>query len=277
MTSLADTPGPQGAAEVHLHRLGDAHPHVAGEPRVGHVGAAHTEREASQGAGHARVRVGARHHLAGQRDVFDDGVVADGLRALAHGVLDLAVVAHALGLGEALLHDREAAGDVLEAHLHVLRGHHVVEEGEVVAEGVHARGVGHPRVVAEGPAEERVGHGGDVLVGEANVGAHEEASPGATAATPTRSAARSVTAWAARIFSARVMGRAGVVRAGGDTSPAVRALLYSNSPPYRTMSAEMGSSPRVNSARGMASPRAIRGKRPKSVLVSSPMFCAFCP
>ncbi len=66
-----------------------------------------------------------------------------------------------------------------------------------------------------------------------------------------------------------------VVMAGGVRSPAMRSLEYSKSPPALTMSAEMSSSPRVNSSRGMASPRAMRSTSPKSVLVSSPMFWAF--
>ena len=104
----------------------------------------------------------------------------------------------------------------------------------------------------------------------------KSASPGARAGTPTRSFFRSTTACAARIFSVSVIGRGAVVMAGGVRSPAMRSLEYPKSPPPRTMSAEMGSSPRVNSSRGMASPRAMRSTSPKSVLVSSPMFCAFC-
>ena len=105
----------------------------------------------------------------------------------------------------------------------------------------------------------------------------KSASPGFTKGTPTRPSRASTIACAAMIFSTIVMGRAPVSIAGGATSPRSRSLLYSKSPPARTMSALMRSSPSVNSRIGMASPRTIRGIRPKSVLVSRPMFCEFCP
>jgi hypothetical protein len=70
-----------GAAQHEAHRLGHLHAHVLGEPGVGHVGRADAEREAAERAGHAGVAVGARDHLARQRDVLDHRVVADGLAA----------------------------------------------------------------------------------------------------------------------------------------------------------------------------------------------------
>ena len=50
-------------------------------PGVRHVGRADAEREAAERAGHAGVRVGAGDELTGERDLLDDLVVADGLRA----------------------------------------------------------------------------------------------------------------------------------------------------------------------------------------------------
>ena len=53
----------------------------------------------------------------------------------------------------------------------------------------------------------------------------KNASPGFTAATPICPDFASTMAWRAKIFSHSVIGRAGVVIAGGATSPARRALL----------------------------------------------------
>ena len=52
--------------------------------------------------------------------------------------------------------------------------HHLVEEGEVIAEGEDALRLGDLGVGAEAGAEEGLGHGRDVLVREAHVGADEE-------------------------------------------------------------------------------------------------------
>jgi hypothetical protein len=79
------------------------------------------------------------------------------------------------------------------------------------------------------------------------------------------------------IFSTSVIGRASVVTGAGDTSPAMRALLYVKRPPCRTTSALIGSSPFVNSSIEIASPRLMRSRMEKSVVVSSPMFWQFCP
>ena len=53
----------------------------------------------------------------------------------------------------------------------------------------------------------------------------KNASPGATAGTPSRSVFASTMAWRARIFSQSVMGRAAVVIAGGAILPSMRARL----------------------------------------------------
>jgi hypothetical protein len=79
------------------------------------------------------------------------------------------------------------------------------------------------------------------------------------------------------IFSARVIGRRSVVIGGGATSPARRARLYAKSPPKRTTSRLMASSPLVNSSIETSSPRRSRARTAGSVVVRSPMFWQFCP
>ncbi len=171
--------GAQPAGELDARALGHAHAHVAGEPGVGHVGRADAEGEAAEGARHAGVRVGAGDELAGQGDGLDHLGVADRLGAGGAALaLDLAVEREAVAAGEVRLHLGEARGLLGEAELAVGRRHDAVEKGEVVAEGVDALGLGDGGVVAEGGAKERVGHGGDVLVREAHVGAGEEGVAG---------------------------------------------------------------------------------------------------
>ena len=53
----------------------------------------------------------------------------------------------------------------------------------------------------------------------------KSASPGATASTPRVPSAASRTAFLAMIFSTSVIGREGVVIAGGETVPAMRSRL----------------------------------------------------
>ncbi len=167
--------GAQPARELDAHALGHAHAHVAGQPGIGHVGRADAEGEAAEGAGHARVRVGAGDELPGQGDRLEHLGVADGLGAGGAAVaFDLAVEGEAVAAGEVLLHHGEASGLHVEAHLAVRGRHHLIEKREVIAERVHALGLDDRGVVAERGPEERVGHGGDVLVREAHVGAGEE-------------------------------------------------------------------------------------------------------
>jgi hypothetical protein len=109
-------------------------------------------------------------------------------------------------------------------------------------------------------AEERVGHRRDVLVREAHVGAHEERVARGHRGDAHAVGGASVDGVGGDDLLARVIGPRRGVEGRGRHLPRRRALLYSNSPPYSTMSAEMGSSPRVNSARGIASPRAMRGE-----------------
>ncbi len=109
ITSFAQTPRAEPAAQDEARRLGHGDAHVAREPRVGHVGRADAEREAAERARHARVRVGARDDLPGERDLLDHLVVADGLRADELAVaLDLAVELDARALREVVLHRRRA-------------------------------------------------------------------------------------------------------------------------------------------------------------------------
>ena len=117
-----------------------------------------------------------------------------------------------------LLHRRElvgllAAGPCLRVRL----GHHEIEEREVIAEGEDALGLGDLRVGAEARDEERLGHRRHVLVREAHVGAARRTRR--PASPRRRRACRSVAstiACAAMIFSQSVIGRGGVVIAGGD-------------------------------------------------------------
>ncbi len=109
----------RGAAPSRTKRAvcGHGDPDVPREPGVGHVGRAHAEREAAERARHARVAVGADDELPGERDLLDDLVVADGLRADELPVaVDLAVELDALPLGERLLHGGELARLLVEAH-----------------------------------------------------------------------------------------------------------------------------------------------------------------
>ena len=100
-------------------------------------------------------------------------------------------------------------------------------------------------------------------------------SPGLTEGRPVRPEAASTTAFRARIFSTRVMGRGPWVGTGTWTSPAMRARLNGKSPPRRTISAVIPSRSRVNSSTGMASPALIRSTKPTSVDVNSPRFWQF--
>ena len=85
----------------------------------------------------------------------------------------------------------------------------------MIAEGEDALGIGHRRVVAELGAEERLGHRRHVLVREADVGADEERVARLDRDDAELPRLASTMACAARIFSHRVIGRAGVVIVGG--------------------------------------------------------------
>ena len=65
--------------------FGDSDAYVFRVPGVRHVGRADPEGEAAEHARHARVRVRADDELAGQRNVLNDCVVADGLGAALFG------------------------------------------------------------------------------------------------------------------------------------------------------------------------------------------------
>ena len=70
----------------------------------------------------------------------------------------------------------------------------------------------------------------------------KSASPGATAGSPSVPRSASRTAWAAKIFSASVIGRGAWLGSSGASAPLKRARLYANSPPASTMAREIGES-----------------------------------
>ncbi len=77
---------------------------------------------------------------------------------------------------------------------------------------------------------------------------------------------------AAKIFSAKVIGRFAVVIAGKKTFPCIRATLNGNNPPYSITCRVISSSPAVNSLSAISSPLRIRSIKKKLVEVSSPRF-----
>ncbi len=126
--------------------------------------------------------------------------------------------------------------------------------------------IGHPRVFAEPVAKERVEHGRHVVVTEAHVRADEERSPGSTNATPG-SSDDEVTACAAMIFSASVIGRRVLAGLIIDTSLGEARSVVPEQAPDRAMAALNGSSARQSSSRSSGAPASRRSSRPKSVLV----------
>src|SRR2546421_334531 len=88
------------SAKYEADDFGDSDAYIFRVPGVRHVGRADPEGEAAEHARHARVRVCADDELAGERDVLDDCVVADGLGA---ALFRAAVEAYALLLCETLL------------------------------------------------------------------------------------------------------------------------------------------------------------------------------
>ena len=215
-------------AQFEACRLGDGHPHVAREPRVGHVRGPDAEGKAPQGAGHAGVAVGADDQLSRQCELLDDHVVADGLRADELPVaVHLAVDLHVGALCKVVLHGGELARLHVEPHVLVGLGHDEIEEREVVAEGEDALRLGHLGVGAEALTEESIGHRRDVLVRETHVGPGEErVSRLDRLDTGAGLLCASTMTWEARIFSGRASsGAAASPMIGGETSPARRALL----------------------------------------------------
>ena len=132
-----------------------------------------------------------------------------------------------LALRERLLHGGERRGLLVEAHAHVRLGHDEVEEREVIAEGEDALRLGDRRVRRRTPARKSDSAIGVTYSCEKRTSVRaKSASPGFTARRRRACPARASTmACAARIFSQSVIGRGGVVIAGGETLPARRALL----------------------------------------------------
>ena len=181
------------------------------EPRVRHVGRADAEREAAERARHAGVRVGAGDELAGKRELLDDLVVADGLRADELSVaMNLAVELDAVLLREVVLHRRELARPAPSRPMsRCAFGMIEIEEREVIAEREDALGLGDRRVVAEArrgratrPSASRTRARSARRCARRT---RRRASPRGRRACP---AFASTIACAARIFSQSVIGRA---------------------------------------------------------------------
>ena len=161
--------GPALAADDHLHRLRHLHAHVFGDPGIKNVGSADAEGHAAHRAQVRRVRIGAHVELAGQRIGFRHQRMADPLRAFA--VAQLAVQLDALRLGEFHLLQLELRGQVEQAHLFLFFRDHIIQKREMVAEKQDGRLVVHRRVFADVVLVEDRGHGRDVFVAEAKIGA----------------------------------------------------------------------------------------------------------
>src|SRR5581483_9925865 len=302
--------GPAFPSYHDLYGLGHAHAHVFGDPGIEYVGGADAESHASDSAHVRSMRVGANVELPGEGVAFQHDGVADALAALA--VAQLAVQADSLLFGEVLLLELQLRGQVEQAHPALLLRDHVVQEGEMVAEEQDGGGIVDLGVLAHEVLEKDGGHGGDVLVAEAEVGGckpcisrlDEEASgswrlaigcrrsavcqilcgrgrPRPRNSHTTVSAVRQLatgdcTMCFAKIFSARVIGRGGVVMGGTKALPCMRATLNGKRPPYSITWRVISSSPWVNSLSGISSPRRMRWRRPKLVEVSTPKFWQFC-
>src|SRR4051812_25440197 len=90
---------------MYSYRLGNTYADIPGVPGVCHIRTAHAECKASQGSGHTSVRVGSGNHLAGERQVFDYGVVTNRMGALTAIVLNLAIQFDVLSGDECLLYN----------------------------------------------------------------------------------------------------------------------------------------------------------------------------
>src|SRR5581483_7359119 len=97
--------------------------------------------------------------------------VADAFRSFAVG--QFAVQLNSLLLREVLLLELELGGEVEQAQLLLFLGNDFVEECEVVAEAEYGPGIVHPGIFADIALEEDRGHGRDVFVAEAEIGAGE--------------------------------------------------------------------------------------------------------
>src|SRR5581483_9003829 len=160
--------GPAFPSYHDLYGLGHAHAHVFGDPGIEYVGGADAESHASDSAHVRSMRVGANVELPGEGVAFQHDGVADALAALA--VAQLAVQADSLLFGEVLLLELQLRGQVEQAHPALLLRDHVVQEGEMVAEEQDGGGIVDLGVLAHEVLEKDGGHGGDVLVAEAEVG-----------------------------------------------------------------------------------------------------------